>query len=92
MMMMIVTTTTTTNFVDNSLLDYMEAVDHEDSVQLVLLSVGHFWIFYFLCRVCFQQVGRTQIQDIITSSLKHFIFTDARNDIFLRSKVVKNLN
>jgi len=64
MMMMMIVTTTTTNFVDNSLLDSMEAFDHENSVQLVLLSVGNFWIFYFLCHVCFQQVGRTQIQDI----------------------------
>ena len=87
MMMMMMMKTTTTNFVDNSLLDSMEAVDHEDSVQLVLLSAGDFSIFYFLRHVCFQQVGLTQMQDIITSSSKHFIFTDARNDSFLRSKV-----
>lgn len=83
MMMMIMMT----NFVENSLLDSMEAFDHEDSVQLVLLSVGHFSIFYFLCHFCFQQVGHTQIRDIIRSSSKHFIFTDARIDSFLRSKL-----
>jgi len=38
MMMMVKTKMTTTNFVDNSLLDSMEAVDHEDSVQLVLFQ------------------------------------------------------
>jgi hypothetical protein len=44
MMMMMMTTT---NFVDNSLLDSLEAVDHEDPVQLVLLSVGLFRYFIF---------------------------------------------
>ena len=38
MMMMMMMKTTTTNFVDSSLLDSVEAVDHEDVVQLVLLQ------------------------------------------------------
>jgi hypothetical protein len=38
--MMMIVMMTPTNLVDNSLLDSIEAVDHEDSVQLALLSVG----------------------------------------------------
>jgi hypothetical protein len=65
----------------------MAAVDHEKigaagaSFSRKLLDI------LFPVSFCFQQVGHTQIQEIITSSLKHFIFTDARKDSFLRSKV-----